>query len=369
MDPISQAALGAVVGQAAGHRQLGYRAAVAGAFAGALPDVDVVFSVGGDAFDQLVLHRGITHSLFFAPVAGPTLGTVGWYLAGRSSLGRWMLVMTLALWSHPLLDWLTSYGTQLLRPFSDARFAVDAMPIIDPLYTGLLLLGLLIAWRQPRRAVTVATVTLVVSSAYLGYGWQQNVAAQREASRQLVALGIDGARVSAFPTLLQVYYRRVVARTADEDRVGFLSTWQPCTIDWQVRPRMRRDDPLIQSFLQTREGHIFDWFSMGWGRYRIDSPTGRLIATDLRYGFDADPDRSIFSASVAIDDVGRLTGPAVAGQYGAADADAGLLGSLLQRTFGADCQQPVAVAGRRGAGARHLVRGPSAATPRSREFP
>ena len=36
MDPVSQAALGAVVGQAAGHRRLGYRAAALGAvrFAG-----------------------------------------------------------------------------------------------------------------------------------------------------------------------------------------------------------------------------------------------------------------------------------------------------------------------------------------------
>jgi inner membrane protein len=202
----------------------------------------------------------VTHSLFFAPVAGPLLGAAGWYLAGRSqALGRWMLVMTLALWSHPLLDWLTSYGTQLLRPFSDARFAVDAMPIIDPLYTGLLLLGLLIAGRRPHRAGAIACVTLLVSSAYLGYGWQQNLTATREASRQLAAQGIEGARVQAFPTLLQVYYRRVVARTAGEDRVGFLSTWRPCAIDWQVRTRLRRDDPLQQL---NSHNHVVEVFKL-----------------------------------------------------------------------------------------------------------
>ena len=78
MDPISQAALGAVAGQIAGHRKLGYRAAAIGALAGAAPDIDLLFSIGGDYFDQLVLHRGITHSLFFAPVFGPMLGWLVW---------------------------------------------------------------------------------------------------------------------------------------------------------------------------------------------------------------------------------------------------------------------------------------------------
>ena len=55
MDPISQTALGAVVGHVAGHRRLGAKAAVIGAVAGALPDIDVLFSVGGDYFDQLVV--------------------------------------------------------------------------------------------------------------------------------------------------------------------------------------------------------------------------------------------------------------------------------------------------------------------------
>ncbi|MFV2089757.1 MAG: metal-dependent hydrolase, partial [Pseudomonadales bacterium] len=139
MDPLSQAGLGAVVAQIAGHRRLGFKAALLGAGAGALPDADVLFSITGDFIDQLITHRGITHSLFFAPVTGPALGWLIWYRERRKdpslSLSRrncWMLVITLALLSHPLLDWLTPYGTQLLLPLSNSRFAINAMPIIDP---------------------------------------------------------------------------------------------------------------------------------------------------------------------------------------------------------------------------------------------
>lgn len=349
MDPVSQAALGAVTGQAVGHARLGMRAAVVGAAAGALPDIDVLFSIGGDYFDQLVLHRGITHSLFFAPVAGPLLGTLVWWweqrrappapAAGgaRGRLGAWMLVVTLALLSHPLLDLLTPYGTQLLLPFSDARFAINAMPIIDPAYTLVLLTGLAVAargWFAP--AQTVAMVTLAASCAYLAWGGHLNRAAEREAHRQLAAAGVVDAQVRAFPTILQVHFRRVVARLPDEDRVGFLSLWRPCDIAWTAAPR---DVPvrLREEFRATREGGIFDWFTMGWARYRVHGDDGlRLVATDLRYGFDEDPNRSIFLAEAPIGDAGALAGPVRVGRD-PGDVNLERLALIFQEAYPSAC--------------------------------
>ena len=352
MDPFSQAALGAVVGQAAGHARLGYRAAAVGALAGALPDVDVLFSLTGDYFDQLVSHRGITHSLFFPPVAGPLLGALAWKLEQRrkrpppgedgARLRTWIGVTTLALLSHPLLDLLTPYGTQLLLPFSDARFAINAMPIIDPAYTLLLVIGLVLAVRYwPARARQVAFGTLAASCLYLAYAHLLNVAAEREAVRQLEAAGVEAATVAAFPTLLQVHYRRVVARTAAEDRVGFISLWRPCAIEWAAAPRRERQDRAIADFLDTREGKIFDWFTMGWGRYRLEAVTGGAVvrATDLRYGFTDDPDRSIFTAEAPVDRFGRLAGPVSAGRD-ASDATGQRLKLLFQETYAPACILP-----------------------------
>lgn len=365
MDPFSQAALGAVVGQAAGHRRLGYRAAAFGALAGALPDIDVLFAAGGDYFDQLVLHRGITHSLFFAPVAGPVLGWLAWAwerrpradAPGESAARRraWIAVATLALLSHPLLDYLTPYGTQLLLPFSDARFAINAMPIIDPVYTLLLAIGLLLA-RWPGRwpATGVALTTLAMSSAYLGYGAWLNQQAEREAARQLHQAGVEPTRIAAFPTILQVHYRRIVARTPEADLVGFLSMWHPCPIHWSRESRDHPAAPAVQAFLKTREGRIFDWFSMGWGRYRVDAAAGaaRLVATDLRYGFTDDPNRSIFTATAPLDTGGRLAGPVQAGRDTAAVSEA-RFATLFRDTYRADCPLPADASP--GAGLARLV--------------
>jgi inner membrane protein len=348
MDPFSQAALGAVVGQIAGHRRLGYKAAAVGAVAGALPDIDVLFSVGGDFVDQLITHRGITHSLFFAPVVGPLLGWCIWYRERLKTPGleperrtTWMLVVTLALLSHPLLDLLTPYGTQLMLPFSDARFAINAMPIIDPVYTLTLFAGLAAAWtvgrRHPQRTVAVATATLVVSSAYLGYGWLQNELTRRAAAEQLAMAGVEVERLDAFPTILQVHLRRVVARTANEHRVGFYSTWTPCDIVWRSEPRVPGE--VYAKFLTTRAGRVFQWFAMDWVHYRVERLASgrRLVAGDLRYGFEEDPLRSIFSVSVPIDRTGTVLGPALAGRDLTTDRASGLV-AMIERTYAPACR-------------------------------
>lgn len=350
MDPFSQAALGAAVGQAVGHRRLGYRAALYGAAAGAFPDIDVLFSIGGDFVDQLITHRGITHSLFFAPVAGPILGWLIWRYEQRrqpqtDTRNLWMLVVTLALLSHPLLDLLTPYGTQLMLPFSDARFAINAMPIIDPVYTLLLGLGLLLAWLPALRprvpAAAIAGATLAISTGYLGYGWLQGLSAEASAREQLAREGVVPDRLAAFPTILQVHLRRVVARTANEDRVGFYSTWAPCDIEWLAAPRAvgAEAQTRIQQFLTTREGRVFDWFAMGWARFDL-TPNDRgwhLTAGDLRYGFDDDPMTSIFTVTAQLDDAGRAVEALAAGRVGPRDPES-TFERLVRDTYAPACQ-------------------------------
>jgi inner membrane protein len=253
-----------------------------------------------------------------------------------------MLVFTLALLSHPLLDLLTPYGTQLMLPFSNARFAVNAMPIIDPIYTLLLGLGLLVAWWPSLRgrwpAGVIAVLTLTVSSAYLTYGWYQGVRTEAVARAQLEGLGVQPTRLAAFPTVLQVHLRRVVARTATEDRVGFYSTWAPCDIDWTTAPRRVQRDA-IAPFLASREGRVFDWFAMGWARYDIQ-PTedgARLKVSDLRYGFDDDPLSSIFAVSAELDSIGTPVQTLAAGRVGPRDPQR-MFDRLLQDTYAPACR-------------------------------
>ena len=135
------------------------------------------------------------------------------------------------------------------------------MPIIDPVYTGLLALGLFVAWlpvlRNRWSASNTAVLTLVISSSYLTYGWWQGVKTEAVALEQLQAMDVQPTQLAAFPTILQVHLRRVVARTENDDRVGFYSTLAPCEIEWRIAPRLLDQQPLAQ-FKASREGSVFD---------------------------------------------------------------------------------------------------------------
>jgi inner membrane protein len=310
MDPLSHAVLGAAVAHGCFGRRLGLKAAAWGAAAAVLPDIDIFFSIGADDFSALQRHRGFTHGLVFAPLLGSLWGyLLARHYAGGSpraaSMWPWIGVVTIALWTHPLLDYLTPYGTQLLQPFSNERFAAPVMPIIDPLYTLLLGAGVLLAWRwSPAPRARVASLAAVaLSCGYIGYAAHLNAVAEGVATAQLAAVGITDAEVSAYPTILQVQYRRVVARSAAVDRTGFVNAVSPCPIAWGVAPRAPDAAAQLDT---TREGRIFEWFTMGMAHATVDSigELTRLRVADLRYGADNDPTDSIFAMQALFDAAG-----------------------------------------------------------------
>ena len=167
MDTITQSLLGAVVGKAFFSGRLGKRAVVWGAVGGALPDLDMLPIVFAGPWGEVLYHRGPSHALWFGPLVGAVLGLGVWRFyygrQGRQSASRpdpgapaalpaWIGLFVLALLTHPLLDLFTSYGTQLLTPFSRERFALHAVGIVDPFYSLILVAALFFRDRDPHRA-------------------------------------------------------------------------------------------------------------------------------------------------------------------------------------------------------------------------
>lgn len=317
VDPISQALLGGVVAHAAAGHKLGLRAAGWGAFAGAFPDIDVAFGLFADDIAQLQLHRGITHSLFFGPVVGSVTGWLFWRRdqskGETSSLLSWFAVFVLALLSHPLLDACTPYGTQLLAPFSDARFAWHAVPIIEPLYTAILLIGILLLRYAGRFGWLVSLLTLVLSSVYLLWGWVLNQQAIGLAQGQLARDGVVDAQVYAFPTFFQMPLRRVVALSERQVYIGFITLDQPCDIAWEVQPRL--EHPAIDALRNTRAGKVFHWFASGIVAEQVRRTEHGFVAqmVDLRYGKSTDASRGMWGVRGGFDTEAKARG--VAGLY------------------------------------------------------
>jgi len=346
MDPITHLLVGAVVGQAVAGRKLGFvQAACWGAIAAELPDIDVLVSVvaADDPLDMLVRHRGTTHSLWFPPVDGLLSGFLvsRFSLQPRASPWTWVMLFTAALLSHPLLDVCTHYGTQLLAPFSSRRFALPALPIVEPMYTAIFVVGLAIAaWfvRRDRaqRAVLVCVLTLVVSTGYLLYGLKLNADAVAWARKDLAGRSADVAVVYAFPTLLQLPYRRVVARMAGEDWVGFVSMARPCPIAWSHR--VHDDTVVVEQLRASYGGRIFEWFADGLTAAYSDER--HVFLTDLRYGFSPD----VLSSTWRLEaDVGRESQPLGVAHFVQTPrpgASAVNVLQLLRAAYPSSCEEP-----------------------------
>ena len=284
MDSLSQIALGSAVGLAVmGRRTAAWKAALWGAVAGTLPDLDVVVDYG-DAILNMTRHRAESHALFYLTLLAPLLAAGVAALHREGALWRrWWLALWLVLVTHPLLDWMTVYGTQLLRPFSDRPLGVGSVFIIDPLYTLPLLVGVAMALHGRRgRGLRWNAAGLMLSTMYLGWGVvaQQQVREVAEAS--LRAEGIAAERLLVTPTPFNTVLWRVVAVTPTQYLEGYRSLLDD-------GPRMRwmphdRGAPLMASHGSQVGVARIAAFSQGFFRLRDEG--GRLVVTDLRMGQD-----------------------------------------------------------------------------------
>ena len=66
MDSITQATLGAAIGQALLGKKIGGKAAVLGAIVATIPDLDVVLLPLYDSLERISIHRGFSHSILFS---------------------------------------------------------------------------------------------------------------------------------------------------------------------------------------------------------------------------------------------------------------------------------------------------------------
>ncbi len=101
MDSITQATLGAAVGHAILGKKMGNKAIVIGAFAGTIPDLDVISQVFAEhQIYSLVYHRGISHSILFTLLASPIFAwlSLRYYKSGLHKKGAIQVTWTL-LWS------------------------------------------------------------------------------------------------------------------------------------------------------------------------------------------------------------------------------------------------------------------------------
>lgn len=282
MDSLSQFALGAAIGIAVmGRRTRPWKAALIGGLAGTLPDLDSFYD-HGDVISNVTLHRANSHALFWLTLASPVVAFAAAVAAReRDRFGRWWLAVWLALVTHPILDWFTVYGTQILRPFTDFPFAIGSIFIIDPLYTLPLLIGIgaaLILRNERGRRWNLAG--LAVSALYLGWGVFAQAQVKAIAEASLRADGRKIERLLVTPTAFNTLLWRVVAVTPDGYLEGFRSLVdRDPRMTFDLYPRGNDLYAAVRDYTPVAR---LAWFTQGL--FKMSERDGSVIISDLRMG-------------------------------------------------------------------------------------
>ncbi|RMH63742.1 MAG: metal-dependent hydrolase [Bacteroidetes bacterium] len=285
MDSLTQAALGAAVGEAVLGRRVGNKAPLWGAAFGTLPDLDVLANVFLDPVGELQFHRGLSHSFFFAAVTAPLFGWLlaRWHRDDAVPARGWACLVFAAFVTHALIDACTTYGTQLFQPFSDYPVSFNTIFIIDPLYTLPLLIGVgwaLIASRTRGLGHRANTVGLVLSTAYLLCTVAAKAITWPAFERALAEQGIRVERMMTTPTPLNALLWTAIADDGEALWVGLRSVLDDGP---EVRfRRIPRHADRLASLQDQRAVRVLLWFSRG---YFTVSDTGEgLVFHDLRFG-------------------------------------------------------------------------------------
>ncbi len=285
MDPLSQGVLGAAAPQSVAPPKQARIAALFGFLAGMAPDLDVVIRSATDPLLFLEYHRQFTHALVFIPVGGLLCGLLLHQLLGKRrglSLRRSVFYCTLGYATHGLLDACTTYGTQLFWPFSDVRFAWNAVSVIDPLFTVPILLLILFSAKQ--RYAVLARIALAWAVAYPVIGMVQRDRAEAMGWELARSRGHEPLRLEAKPSFANVVLWKIVYENDGHyyvDAVRVLAGSNVYVGDSVPKLDLARDFPwLDHESRQANDIERFRWFSNG---YLALQPGHQNRITDIRY--------------------------------------------------------------------------------------
>ena len=232
MGSLTQAALGAAVGESVLGKRIGGKAAVIDAIVGTVPDLDVLLMPFYDGLERISVHRGYSHSILFCLIGAflfaYILSKIKWTKA--VPFRRLWLFSFFALFTHVLLDAFTSFGTQLFLPLTDWRVSFDSISIIDPVYTVPLLSGTLFSVfkykKTAKRRAMPNNLGLIASSLYLMFTLANKQHIENVFQNQMEAQNIPHFRLLTVPVAIGNGIWYGVAKDADSLHIGKYSEWK-----------------------------------------------------------------------------------------------------------------------------------------------
>jgi inner membrane protein len=286
MDSLTHIALGAVIGEAFAGKSLGRKAMLIGAAAQSLPDIDFVLGFFNTPVDDLLAHRGITHSFLFGIVA--TIGLA--YLMKRFIRGEndlpvkyWIVFLGTEIIMHLTLDCLNSYGTGLFEPFTNQRISFNVIFVADPFFTiwSLAAMIMLIGMKRanPTR-LKLARASLIISALYMSACLINKSVINSRAEKTFAQTGLKPKNYFTTPTPLNNLLWYVVAEVDSGFYIGYSSIFdREKNIHLEFYAQNNR---LLKGVSNPDQVAKLKRFSQGY--YTIEKVEETVVLNDLRFG-------------------------------------------------------------------------------------
>lgn len=291
MDSLTQIVLGAACGEVALGKKIGNKAMLFGAIGGTIPDLDVILGnlFYNNEIDQLAFHRGFMHSILFALIASLALGFIFYrlYNSGKrrdtTLMKNWIWLFFLSIFTHPVLDSFTPYGTQLFLPFTDYRVSFNNISVVDPLYTIPFLLCLIVAMffkRNNPKRIQWAKAGIYISSIYILFTIANKLYVDSVFKKCFKEANISYNRFSAQPTFLNNFLWYSVAETDTDYHFAFYSVFDKNDRASKILKIEKNHDLLDMNHPDLK---VLRWFSNDYYTLTKTDDTNEIIYKDLRY--------------------------------------------------------------------------------------
>lgn len=286
MDSITHIALGAVIGEVVAGKKLGRKALIIGAAAQSLPDIDFVLGFFHTPVEDLLVHRGITHSFLFNILV--TLGlayALNRWLRNENplTLRHWIIFLGSELLMHLTLDSLNSYGTGLFEPFSNIRISFNVIFVADPFFTIWSLIAMVALFfrrlKEPAR-MRLAVITLAISAAYMAACLINKSIIDSRARDTFANNSLTIKNYFTSPTPLNNMLWYVVAEVDSGFYIGYSSVFDSDpNIHLEYYPQ---NNHLLKGVPNPADVALLKRFSQGY--YTIEKVEETIVLNDLRFG-------------------------------------------------------------------------------------
>ncbi len=219
MDILTQVAIGALFALLLPRRPKTFWVLPFFILAAVAPDFDMLFS--GDAIHFIRLHRGISHSVFTAPLIAFAIALLArplWHPSTKNHLSLvtvWLYFFACIV-LHLVLDCFTAFGAKILLPFSDVRIHLNALFMVDP-FLAVPMLVLALLGRFVGKTRLLATAGIVWALAYPCLCLGLNHANASALTTDLEKDGHQVSRLTILPDFFSPFYWRAIYIEEFED--------------------------------------------------------------------------------------------------------------------------------------------------------